>query len=80
MAKQRRLYTSVAALVRQLRKPRECVWLWDEYKPGEVDVMLFCGRRRRSPDEEFWGASGRTLHFRKVDGRWVLVARGEWRT
>lgn len=79
MEKRRRLYTSVAALVRQLRKPHEAIWNWSEYRRGEVEVLLG-PPPRRSPDEEFWGASGRSLHFRKVKGRWALAGQGDWRT
>lgn len=78
--KQPRLYTALAIRVRQLRKRGESVWHWSEYKPGEVDVLLIAGPRRRSAEEELWGASGRSLHFRKVRGRWVLVGEGDWRT
>jgi hypothetical protein len=74
-----RLYSSVAILVRRIRKPGESIWLWSERQPGEVDVLLG-PPRRRTPEQEFMGASGRSLHFRKVQGRWTLVATGEWRT
>ncbi len=79
MAKARRLKTSVAALIRQLRKRHEHVWCWSERLPGEIDCLLG-PPRRRSPEEAFWGASGRSLHFRKVGGRWTLVRTGRWRT
>lgn len=75
----RRLYTSVATLVRGLRKPGESIWHWSEHQPGEVDVLLG-PPRRRSPEQQFWGASGRSLLFRKVKGRWVLAGQGQWRT
>ena len=79
MAKARRLNTSVAALIRQLRKRHEHVWHWSERLPGEIDVLLG-PPRRRSPEEEFWGASGRSLLFRKVGGKWTLAGTGCWRT
>jgi hypothetical protein len=79
LVKRRRLNTSVAALVRQMRKRHESVWNWSARKPGEVEVLLG-PPPKRSPEEEFWGASGRSLHFRKISGRWVLVGEGDWRT
>jgi hypothetical protein len=80
VARRRRLYAAVAERVRRLRKRHECVWHWSEHRPGEVEVLLITGRRRRGADAEFWGASGRSLHFRKARGRWVLVGEGCWRT
>jgi hypothetical protein len=76
----KRLYTSVATLVRQLKKPSERIWHWSEYKPGEVSVNLISGRPRRSPRFPGGEGSGRSLLFRKVDGRWILAGRGVWRT
>jgi hypothetical protein len=78
-AKRRRLNSSVAAMVRKLRKRHESIWNWSENGPGEIEVLLG-PPPRRSPEEEFWGASGRSLHFRKVNGRWVLAGQGCWRT
>jgi hypothetical protein len=79
-ARRTRLYTSVAALVRQLKKPNERIWHWSEYKPDEVDIRLISGRPRRSPRFPGGEGSGRSLHFRKRDGRWMLAGIGEWRT
>jgi hypothetical protein len=79
-APRKRLYTSVAALVRQLKKPGERIWHWSEYKPGDVGINLISGRPRRSPRFPGGEGGGRSLHFRKVDGRWVLAGRGVWRT
>jgi hypothetical protein len=48
MVKRRRLNSSVAALVRQLRKRHESIWNWSERKPGEVEVLLGPPPKRRS--------------------------------
>jgi hypothetical protein len=81
MAK-RQLYSAVAARVRKLRKPSECIWHWSEYRPGEVSVLLI-GRRsvpalRKLIAHYGEGGCGRTLEFRKVKGRWLFVGEGDW--
>ena len=83
MQERRRLYTSVAALVRKLRSPKERVWNWSEYEPGEVTVLLFDERISKRVErlvQQFGGGGGRSLHFQKVGRRWTLAGHGVWRT
>jgi len=78
-AQTKRLPAAVATLVKELRKPSESIWNWSEYPSGEVQVLLG-PPPNRSPEEAFWGVSGRSFHFRKVKGCWELVGEGDWRT
>jgi hypothetical protein len=80
---QRKLYSSVAALVRKRRKESEKIWHWSEFHKGGVTVHLIHRQMERacawSVKRFGRGAGcGRTLTFRKVDGRCTLVGEGRW--
>lgn len=78
MARPKRNAT-VLAMIRNLKKSSESIWSWSERQPDEIDVLLG-PPPNRPPEEACWGASGRSFHFRKIDGRWRLVGEGQWRS
>ena len=73
------------ALIHERLRGDEIVYHWNEFRRGEVSVLLIsagfnrlCERIAAKSGSGREGGCGRSLSFRYQDNQWVLMGEGEW--